>query len=141
MSEFATMTAEANAKQGIIERQARVQEAEARRDANTNQIKQDQVNEATISAARAELEAKKMEAAGIQILAAANAKELELTGEVFRKYPELLEFQKVKVMAQAIGNGKLIMSYPAQPIEHLLKPSSFGSPSSFFNGGANLLHQ
>lgn len=141
MSEFATMTAEANAKQGIIERQARVQEAEARRDANTNQIKQMQINEATISAAKAQLEAKKMEAEGIQILATANAKELELTGEVFKKYPELLEFQKVKVMAQAIGNGKLVMSYPAQPIEHLLKPSSFESPSTFFNGGANILHQ
>jgi len=48
MSEFATLTAEANAKQGIIERQARVQEAEARRDANTKQISQDQINDATI---------------------------------------------------------------------------------------------
>jgi regulator of protease activity HflC (stomatin/prohibitin superfamily) len=139
MANFATMTAEANAKQGIIERQARVQEAEARRDANTNQIKQDQVNDATISAAKAQLEAKRMEAEGIQILATANAKELELTGEVFRKYPELLEFQKVKVMAQAISNGKLIMSYPAQPMEHLLKPSSFESPSAFFGDKSNLI--
>lgn len=137
MSEFATMTAEANAKQGIIERQARVQEAEARRDANTNQIKQDQINEATISAAKAGLEAKRLEAEGIEILASANAKDLELTGEVFRKYPELLEFQKIKVMAQAIGNGKLVMSYPAQPIEHLLKPSSFESPHKLFNDYAS----
>jgi regulator of protease activity HflC (stomatin/prohibitin superfamily) len=132
MSEFATMTAEANARQGIIERQARVQEAEARRDANTNQIKQDQINEATISAAKAHLEAKRLEAEGVQILAGANARELELTGEVFRKYPELLEFQKIKVMAQAIGNGKLVMSYPAQPIEHLLKTGSFESPAMLF---------
>ena len=132
MSEFATMTAEANARQGIIERQARVQEAEARRDANTNQIKQNQINEATISAARAHLEAKKLEAEGIQILAVANAKELELTGEVFKKYPELLEFQKIKVTAQAIGNGKLVMSYPAQPMEHILKTGSFESPTALF---------
>jgi regulator of protease activity HflC (stomatin/prohibitin superfamily) len=133
MSEFATMTAEANAKQGIIERQARVQEAEARRDANTNQIKQNQINEAIISASRAQLEAKRLEAEGIEILAAANAKELELKGEVFKRYPELLEFQKVKVMADAIGNGKLIMSYPAQPIEHMLKSSNFESPMALFN--------
>jgi len=139
MSEFATMTAEANAKQGIIERQAKVQEAEAKRDAYTNQIKQNQINEATISAAKANLEAKKLEAEGIEILALANAKELELTGKVFREYPELLEFQKVKVMAQAIGNGKLVMSYPAQPIEHLLKPSSFSCPSTLFNN--DTIHQ
>jgi len=139
MSEFATMTAEANAKQGIIERQARVQDAEARRDANTNQIKQEQLNEAIISASKAQLEAKKMEAEGIKIIAFANAKELELTGEVFRQYPELLEFQKIKVMAQAIGNGKLIMSYPSQPIEHLLKTSSFESPLSLFNNNQNVL--
>jgi regulator of protease activity HflC (stomatin/prohibitin superfamily) len=141
MSEFATMTAEANARQGIIERQARVQEAEAKRDANTNQIKQDQINEATISAAKAQLEAKRMEAEGIQILAAANAKELELTGEVFCKYPQLLEFQKIKVMAEAIGNGKLVMSYPAQPIEHLLKTTSFESPSLLFGEKVNRLCQ
>ena len=133
MSEFATMTAEANARQGIIERQARVQEAEARRDANTKQIKQNQVNEATISAARAQLEAKRLEAEGIEILAAANAKELELKAEVFRKYPELLEFEKIKVTSEAIGNGKLIMSYPAQPMEHILKSDSFSSPISLFS--------
>lgn len=131
MSEFATMTAEANARQGIIERQARVQEAEAKRDAMTNQIKQDQINEATISAAKAELEAKKLEAEGIQLLAFAHAKELELNGQVFRNYPELLEFEKVKAMAQAIGNGKLLMSYPAQPIEHIMNPENFSSIKLF----------
>lgn len=134
MSEFATMTAEANAKQGIIERQARVQEAEARRDANTKQIKQNQTNEATISAAQASLEAKKLEAEGIRILAEANAKELELKAEVFRNYPELLEYEKTKVMAEAIGQGKLIMSYPAQPMEHILKSGSFESPMALLGG-------
>lgn len=96
MSEFATMTAEANAKQGIIERQARVQEAEARRDANTNQIKQDQINEATISAAKAQLEAKRMEAEGIQILATANAKELELTAEYLGNIQNYWNFRRLK---------------------------------------------
>lgn len=134
MSEFATMTAEANARQGIIERQARVQEAEAKRDANTNQIKQDQINEATISAAKAQLEAKRMEAEGIQIMAIANAKELELRAEVFTKYPELLEYEKIKLTAQAIGNGKLIMSYPSQPIDHILRSDNFTSPQLLFGG-------
>lgn len=128
MSEFATMTAEANARQGIIERQARVQEAEAKRDATTKQIKQDQINEATISAAKAQLEAKRMEAEGIQILAIANAKELELKAEVFKKYPELFEFEKIKVTAQAISNGKLIMAYPSQPLDHVLRTNNFESP-------------
>lgn len=132
MSEFATMTAEANARQGIIERQAKVQEAEAKRDANTNQIRQNQINDATISASKAHLESKRMEAEAIQVLAAANARELELIGEVFSKYPKLLEYQKVKVMAEAIGNGKLLMSYPAHPIEHLLKPGTFESPEMLF---------
>ncbi len=54
-----------------------------------------------------------------------------MNGEVFRNYPELLEFAKIKAMAQAIGNGKLVMSYPAQPIEHIMKPENF-TPLNFF---------
>lgn len=132
MAESATMTAEANAKQGIIARQAAVQEAEAVRDAKTNQIKQDQINEATLSAAKAQLGAIRMEAEGIEILAKARAKELELKGEIFHKYPELLEFEKVLATSAALGNAKLIMSYPAQPMEHAFKSSNFTSPLSFF---------
>ncbi len=133
MSEFATLTAEANAKQGIIERQARVQEAEARRDANTKQIEQDQINAATISAAKAQFEANKLQAQGIEILATARANELKARAEVFKEYPELFEYEKIRVTSEAVGNGKLIMSYPTQPIEHVLKSSNFISPTSLLN--------
>lgn len=133
MSNFAILSAEANAKQGIIERQTRVQEAEARRDASTKQITQDQINEATISAAKAQLEAKRMEAEGIQIMAIANAKELELRAKIYEEYPGLLEYEKIKATAIAIGNGKLIMSYPSQPMDHVLKTTNFTSPQTLFN--------
>lgn len=137
MAESATMTAEANAKQGIIARQAAVQEAEAIRDAKTNQIKQDQINEATLSAAKAQLGAIRMEAEGIEILARARAKELELKAEIFHKYPELLEYEKVVLTSAALSNAKLIMSYPAQPMEHAFKSSNFTSPLSFFGKKAD----
>ena len=133
MAESATMTAEANAKQAIIQRQALVQEAEASRDAKTNQIKQDQINEATISSAKAQLAAKRMEAEGIEILAQARAKELEYKGEVFKKYPELLEYEKIYVTSNALSNAKLLVSFPAQPMEHVLKADNFASPMSFFS--------
>ena len=139
MAESATMTAEANAKQGIIARQAAVQEAEAIRDAKTNQIKQDQINEATLSAAKAQLGAIRMEAEGIEILARARAKELELKAEIFHKYPELLEYEKVVLTSAALSNAKLIMSYPAQPMEHAFKSSNFVSPQSFFGKKADAL--
>lgn len=44
-------------------------------------------------------------------------------------------------MAEAIGNGKLVMSYPAQPIEHLMKTSTFESPSMLFSGTSKQLCQ
>lgn len=134
MAESATMTAEANAKQAIISRLALVQQAEADRDAKTNQIKQDQINEATISTAKAQLAAKRMEAEGIIVLAEAQAKGLELKGKVFQKFPELLEYEKVLATSNALSNGKLIMSYPAQPMEHAFKTNNFTSPMSFFSG-------
>lgn len=80
ISEFATMTADANAKQWIIERQTRVPEAKPRCDANMDQLKRDQINVVTIPAAKAYFEAKRMEAEEIQILAVANAKPSGLTG-------------------------------------------------------------
>lgn len=133
MSEFATMTAEANAKQGIIERQARVQEAEAKRDATTNQIKQNQINDAIISNAKAKLEATKLEAEGIRILAEAKAKELALLGEMFEKHDKIYKYECVKVTSNAISNGKLIVSYPTQPLEHVLNSNHFESPAILLN--------
>jgi regulator of protease activity HflC (stomatin/prohibitin superfamily) len=140
MAECATMTAEANAKQAIIQRQAKVQEAEATRDANTKRIEQEQINTAIISHAEAEFQAQKYKADGLLLEAQAKAKSIEIMGKAYKDHPELLELEKVKYVSEAMGKMKLVVPFPSQPIEHVMNTKSYESFGRFF-GGAGLPKQ
>lgn len=134
MAEYAIMTAEANAKQAIIQRQAQVQEAEANRDAKTKQIEQDQINTAIVSNALAAFKAQEHKANGMLIEAKAKAEAINIIGNAYKNNPEVLELEKVKLVSEAMGKMNMLVPFPTQPIEHVMNPGSYASFGRFFGG-------
>jgi len=144
MSEYATLNAEANAKQAIIVKQAQVQKAEAERDAMTKQIEQEQLNNAVVSKAQAELKAAQLRADALVLQAKAEA-EVKLTqaraeaeaintvGEAYKNNPLVLDLEKTKIVGESMSKMPVMTSLPLQPLKHVMNAGNYDSFNRFFS--------
>jgi len=130
MSEYATLNAEANAKQAIIVKQAQVQKAEAERDAMTKQIEQEQLNNAVVSKAQAELKAAQLRAEAMLVQTEAEAKAKHIQAETDAKIKALqaeadakarvmqsqAEAEAIKNLGKAYDSNKCVYTLKEQEI-------------------------
>lgn len=119
-------SAEFTTKQATLVKEYDIKTTEARLRAETDNIALQQQNQAIILQAQAKLDAAKREAEASLIAAEAQRKAAELKGELYQKYPQLLELELTRIKAEAL-KGATIYITPQD------MGGFFNSPVALFN--------
>ena len=112
MSKQALIAAKAAAEQGVLEQMTAIARNKAEMQAMALRVAQEQENEIRISKAKSELEAERLKAEAILVRAAAEQKSSEMRGEQFRKYPELLQLELVRLQMEALKGTRVALLTP-----------------------------
>jgi regulator of protease activity HflC (stomatin/prohibitin superfamily) len=119
-------SAEYTTKQATLVKEYDIKTTEAKLRADTDNIALQQKNQALISQAQAKLDAAQREANASLIVADAQRKAAEMQGELYTKYPQLLELEMLRIKAEAL-KGATIYITPND------MGNVFNSPLNFFN--------
>jgi regulator of protease activity HflC (stomatin/prohibitin superfamily) len=117
-------SAEFTTKQATLVKEYDIRTTEARMKAETDNIALQQANQAIIADAQAKLDAAQREADAVLIAADAQRRAAALKGELYRKYPALLDLERAKQKAKAIEGATLFIS-PEDIGAFLSSPTSF----------------
>jgi regulator of protease activity HflC (stomatin/prohibitin superfamily) len=131
MSEQSLRTAEASSQEAVLEQNFRIAARKAEQEATTRRIAQDQLNQAKISQAQAELDAAKLSAEASLIKADADKKSAVLRGQQYTENPKLFELEMYKIQMENLAKAQFI---PPQ-LSQLLTQGVFNSPYTLFGGG------
>ncbi len=119
-------SAEYTTKQATLVKEYDIKTTEAKLRADTDNIALQQKNQAMISQAQAKLDAAQREAQASLILADAQRKAAEMQGELYTKFPQLLELEMLRIKAEAL-KGATIYITPND------MGNVFNSPATLFN--------
>jgi len=119
-------SAEFTTKQSTLVKEYDIKTTEARMRAETDNIALQQQNQAVISQAQAKLDAARKEGDALLITSDAQRKAAEMQGELFTKFPQLLELELTKIKANALKNATIYIT--PQDMGNF-----FSSPFALFN--------
>jgi len=117
-------SAEFTTKQATLVKEYDIKTTEARMKAETDNIALQQRNQAVIAGAQAKLDSAHRQADAVLIAAEAQRKAASLRGELYRKYPALMEIERAKLKAQALAGATIFVS-PEDVGAFLTSPTSF----------------
>ena len=103
------IAAAACAQQAVIEQTTAIARSKAEIEAMARKVRQDQDNQIVISAAKAKLEADRISAETAVIHAEAERQVTEMRGEVFRRYPAMVQLEMAKAQMSALRGWKLVL--------------------------------
>ncbi|GAM21931.1 hypothetical protein SAMD00019534_051060 [Acytostelium subglobosum LB1] len=103
-------SAEFTTKQATLAKEYDIKTTEARLKAETDNIAVAQKNQATIADSQAKLTAAQNEAQSLLIKAEAERKASEMQGELFAKFPALLELEMAKIKAMALQGATIYIA-------------------------------
>jgi len=103
-------SAEYTTKQASLVKEYDIKTTEARLKAETENIAVQQRNQALIADAQAKLDKAKREAEAMLISAEAARKAAEFQGELFTKFPMLLELEMAKIKAEALKSATIYIT-------------------------------
>lgn len=127
MEKQSILSAEANAKEGVIEQNYRIKKREAEQEAEKKRVEQQQLNEAKVSQAQAEYDAAKMRAEAALLQADAERKIAEMKGAVYRTNPEYYTLELARVQASIFDKSTLNLTDASLA-------NMFRLPQAFFGG-------
>jgi regulator of protease activity HflC (stomatin/prohibitin superfamily) len=135
-------SAEFTTKQATLVKEYDIRTTEARMKAETDNIALQQRNQAVIAGAQSKLDAAQREADALIVAADAQRKAAALRGELYRKYPALLEIERAKLKAKALEGATIFIS-PEDMAGFLTSPTSFfdSISSSTHTGATSATHQ
>jgi len=120
------ISAEYTTKQATLVKEYDIKTTEAKLEADTANIALQQQNQAIISHAQAKLDAAQREAQASLIAADARRKAAEMQGELYTKFPQLLELEMLRIQAEALRGATIYIA--PEDLENVLN-----SPSNLFN--------
>ncbi|EFA82573.1 hypothetical protein PPL_04262 [Heterostelium album PN500] len=103
-------TAEYTTKQATLVKEYDIKTTEAKLKAETDNIALVQKNNAIIAEAQAKLQSAQREAEALLIAADAARKAQEMKGELYSKYPQLLELKMAKIKAKALNSATIYIT-------------------------------
>ena len=112
MSKQALVAAAVSAEQAVIAQKAAVARSNAELEAMARRVKQDQENLINIAAAEANLKAERLRAQAIVVLAEAEQKKWAMTGELYQKYPELLQLEITRLQMTELARCSVTVIAP-----------------------------
>ncbi len=130
MSEQAQKTAETSQKQATLQQEYEIAQRRAQQEANVNNIKLQQANEALLTQAEAKLKAAELDARALLVKAEANKQAAVKEGEQYQMNPALLELAKLRLQMEALSKAQLV---PPQ-MATLMTSGMAGMPMTFFSG-------
>jgi len=130
MEKQSILSAEANAREGVIEQNYRIQKREAEQAAEGKRIAQSQLNDAKVSQAEAEFNAAKLRADASLLQADAERKIAEMKGLVYQKNPEFFQLELARIQASVFERSTLNLTDASLA-------NMFRLPQAFFGGLTN----
>jgi len=125
MEKQSILSAEANAKEGVIEQNFRIKKREAEQEAEKKRISQEQLNAARVSGAQADFDSAKLHADALLLQADADRKISLMKGQVYRDNPEFFQLELARIQASVFE--KATLSLTDQSLANM-----FSMPTSFF---------
>lgn len=132
MAEQAIVTAKASAEQAVLQQNFEIAKTRAEQEAKVSEIKMTRENANKVAAANAELDAATARAKAIIVEADARNKAAEMQAELFKRHPQLLEFEIAKLKFGALGKASNF-SITSAELSNLFSATSM---MTLFGGGA-----